>query len=63
MTFDDGPHPQNTPRLLDMLRARNIKATFFGHSCRNVPTYLETLYAGRLPKGMKSGCTHGITVC
>ena len=29
MTYDDGPHPQNTPRLLDMLRARNIKATFF----------------------------------
>ncbi|MDP3849118.1 MAG: polysaccharide deacetylase family protein [Luteolibacter sp.] len=29
MTFDDGPHPQNTPRLLDMLRARNVKATFF----------------------------------
>lgn len=29
MTFDDGPHPSNTPRLLDMLRARNIKATFF----------------------------------
>jgi peptidoglycan/xylan/chitin deacetylase (PgdA/CDA1 family) len=29
MTFDDGPHPQNTPRLLDMLKQRNIKATFF----------------------------------
>lgn len=29
ITFDDGPHPQNTPRLLDMLRARNIKATFY----------------------------------
>ncbi|NQX01375.1 polysaccharide deacetylase family protein [bacterium] len=29
LTFDDGPHPQNTPRLLDMLRARNIKATFY----------------------------------
>lgn len=29
MTFDDGPHPQNTPRLLDMLRKRNIKATFY----------------------------------
>jgi peptidoglycan/xylan/chitin deacetylase (PgdA/CDA1 family) len=29
MTFDDGPHPQNTPRLLDMLSARNIKATFY----------------------------------
>ncbi len=29
ITFDDGPHPQNTPRLLDMLRARNVKATFY----------------------------------
>lgn len=29
MTFDDGPHPQNTPRLLDILRIRNIKATFY----------------------------------
>lgn len=29
MTFDDGPHPQNTARLLDMLRQRNIKATFY----------------------------------
>lgn len=29
MTFDDGPHPRNTPRLLDILRARNVKATFY----------------------------------
>jgi peptidoglycan/xylan/chitin deacetylase (PgdA/CDA1 family) len=29
ITFDDGPHPRNTPRLLDMLRERNIKATFY----------------------------------
>lgn len=29
MTFDDGPHPRNTPRLLDMLASRNIKATFY----------------------------------
>ena len=29
MTFDDGPHPSNTPRLLDILRQRNIKATFY----------------------------------
>jgi len=38
ITFDDGPHPQNTPRLLDMLRARNIKATFFVIG-RNVDLY------------------------
>ncbi|ROU03937.1 polysaccharide deacetylase family protein [Histidinibacterium lentulum] len=29
MTFDDGPHPSLTPQLLDMLAARNIKATFY----------------------------------
>lgn len=29
LTFDDGPHAQNTPRLLDILRARNVKATFY----------------------------------
>ncbi len=29
LTFDDGPHPQNTTRLLDILRARNVKATFY----------------------------------
>ena len=38
MTFDDGPHPQNTPRLLDMLRERNIKATFYVVG-RNVDMY------------------------
>lgn len=29
LTFDDGPHPRNTPRLLDMLRERRLKATFY----------------------------------
>jgi peptidoglycan/xylan/chitin deacetylase (PgdA/CDA1 family) len=29
MTFDDGPHKTNTPRLLDMLKERHIHATFF----------------------------------
>jgi peptidoglycan/xylan/chitin deacetylase (PgdA/CDA1 family) len=29
MTFDDGPHGANTPRLLEMLKQRGIKATFF----------------------------------
>ena len=29
MTFDDGPNPETTPQLLQMLRERNIKATFF----------------------------------
>ncbi len=29
ITYDDGPHPANTPRLLDILAERNIKATFY----------------------------------
>lgn len=29
MTFDDGPHPTQTPRLLDMLRERQARATFY----------------------------------
>jgi peptidoglycan/xylan/chitin deacetylase (PgdA/CDA1 family) len=42
ITFDDGPHPNNTPRLLDMLRERNIKATFYVIG-RNVDLYPNVL--------------------
>jgi peptidoglycan/xylan/chitin deacetylase (PgdA/CDA1 family) len=29
LTFDDGPNPEATPRILDALAARRVKATFF----------------------------------
>jgi peptidoglycan/xylan/chitin deacetylase (PgdA/CDA1 family) len=29
LTFDDGPHPEGTPAVLEALRARGAKATFF----------------------------------
>ena len=29
LTFDDGPDPRWTPRILDILKARGLKATFF----------------------------------
>lgn len=29
ITFDDGPHPKYTKKLLDGLRERNVKASFF----------------------------------
>lgn len=29
LTFDDGPWPQSTPAVLDILKKNNIKATFF----------------------------------
>lgn len=47
ITFDDGPHPQNTPRLLDMLAKRNIKATFYviGRSVNTHPDVLRRTVA------------------
>ncbi len=47
MTFDDGPHPRNTPRLLDMLKERNIKATFFvvGQCAREYPALIRRIVA------------------
>jgi peptidoglycan-N-acetylglucosamine deacetylase len=29
LTFDDGPHPEATPRLLDLLGRLDVRATFF----------------------------------
>lgn len=29
LTFDDGPHPELTPKLLDILRQKGVRATFF----------------------------------
>lgn len=47
MTFDDGPHPTNTPRLLDMLRERNIRATFYvvGPNVKRYPNLLRRMVA------------------
>lgn len=47
MTFDDGPHPSNTPRLLDMLRERNIRATFYvvGTNARAYPHLIRRIIA------------------
>jgi peptidoglycan/xylan/chitin deacetylase (PgdA/CDA1 family) len=29
LTFDDGPDPRSTPRFLDLLKRRDVRATFF----------------------------------
>jgi peptidoglycan/xylan/chitin deacetylase (PgdA/CDA1 family) len=43
MTFDDGPHPTLTPKLLDLLAAHHIKATFFviGENVAEHPEIVE----------------------
>lgn len=47
ITFDDGPHPENTPRLLDMLKERKIKATFYvvGNMVKYSPQLLRRMIA------------------
>lgn len=47
MTFDDGPHPSLTPKLLDILKARNIKCTFFviGKNAQMYPNIIRRMIA------------------
>ena len=47
MTFDDGPHPSLTPKLLDLLKARNIKCTFFliGRQVKMYPDIVRRIIA------------------
>ena len=53
LTFDDGPVPEVTPFVLDLLDTFNLKATFFCVG-ENVQKYPE-LYAELIEKGHKTG--------
>ena len=46
ITFDDGPHPVYTLKLLDGLAQRNVKATFFiiGESAERYPEVIKRIY-------------------
>ena len=45
LTFDDGPSAENTPRLLDILKERNIRATFFmvGENAARLPAIVTRI--------------------
>jgi peptidoglycan-N-acetylglucosamine deacetylase len=47
MTFDDGPSPETTSRLLDILKQRNIKVTFFmiGQNAERYPEIVKRILA------------------
>jgi peptidoglycan/xylan/chitin deacetylase (PgdA/CDA1 family) len=47
LTFDDGPHPEDTPPLLDLLGEHGAQATFFvvGKSARRHPELVERIAA------------------
>lgn len=46
LTFDDGPHPEYTIKLLDGLKERNVKVTFFiiGENAKNNPDVVKRIY-------------------
>ncbi|GIN10714.1 hypothetical protein J26TS2_05810 [Shouchella clausii] len=47
LTFDDGPDPVYTERLLDLLKEEDIKATFFvlGYKAKQHPSLLKRMVA------------------
>jgi peptidoglycan-N-acetylglucosamine deacetylase len=47
LTFDDGPHPQGTPAVLEVLRERGATATFFlvGEQVERYPTLVAEIVA------------------
>lgn len=53
LTFDDGPDPEVTPRVLDLLNAHGAKATFFCVG-RRVEAYPE-LYQRIIAEGHSTG--------
>lgn len=48
LTFDDGPDPHYTPRLLDLLRQHQAKATFL--SLENMPRVILNSFSAYMTK-------------
>lgn len=46
LTFDDGPNPSITPKVLDILKSENVKATFFviGKHVESYPDIVKRAY-------------------
>lgn len=48
ITFDDGPHPEVTPYVLELLKEKDIKSTFFcvGQNAENHPDLIAQIKSG-----------------
>lgn len=56
LTFDDGPNDKNTPRILEILKKENIKATFFltGQNVVRYPDVVKQIYQSGNAMGLHS---------
>jgi peptidoglycan/xylan/chitin deacetylase (PgdA/CDA1 family) len=59
LTFDDGPHPGSTPRLLESLERHGARATFF--MLGRPPSAGLRSSGGRPRPATRSACTAGTT--
>ncbi|MSO47155.1 MAG: flippase-like domain-containing protein [Thermoleophilia bacterium] len=61
LTFDDGPSPETTPRILDALKAEGVRATFFvlGKHAEQYPELVERIVREGHELG-NHGYDHGI---
>jgi peptidoglycan-N-acetylglucosamine deacetylase len=48
LTFDDGPHPETTPRILALLAKHDARATFFclGRNAEKYPAVFDSIIEG-----------------
>lgn len=58
LTFDDGPHPVTTRRVLEILAPTRHRATFFvlGEKVRRHPDVVREIYAGGHTLGIHGDC-------
>ncbi len=60
ITFDDGPHPENTVLILDILKKQNVNATFFmsGSEIKKYPDIVKKVYSAGHTVGYHSFSHH-----
>ena len=54
LSFDDGPHFDNTPKVLEILNEHNIRSTFFW-IVENATNLLEKEYCTSSPSSSSQG--------
>lgn len=64
ITFDDGPNPQITPKILEVLKAKNVKATFFliGKRAEEYPEVVKQIIAEGHDVGNHSYTHKGLAI-
>ncbi len=65
LTFDDGPDPEWTPRILDVLDAQNVRASFFlvGERAERAPDVVRAIAAAGHDVGNHSWSHRSLWLC